>query len=65
VPLPEGGFAVDLTTDVRDLLVLAEREPDRACREFDQLVAAHGRDALARALQRVAGAELEALGLCG
>lgn len=54
---------MDLTTVVRELLMLAEREPDRACREFDRLVLVHGRFALARALQQVAGHELVALGI--
>lgn len=52
----------DLVTVVRSLLTLAERDPDRACREFDRLVVQHGPTAPAQALREVAGAELATLG---
>jgi CRISPR/Cas system-associated protein Csm6 len=52
-----------LTTALARLLVLASDEPDRACAELDLLVAWHGREAMAHALQQVAGTELATLGL--
>jgi CRISPR/Cas system-associated protein Csm6 len=52
----------DQITVIRHLLALAERDPNRACAEFDQLVARYGRTALAHALREVAGNELVSLG---
>lgn len=51
---------MDLSAAVTRLLSLSERDPDGACRAFDELVVRYGRAALAWALQDVAGAELEA-----
>lgn len=52
-----------LTTALARLLALANDDPDRACAELDLLVAWHGREAMAQALQHVAGDELTTLGL--
>lgn len=57
------GEFVDLVAQIRRLLALAERDPERACAEFDLLVTWYGRGALSRALREVAGGELAQLGL--
>lgn len=51
----------ELERTLQSLLGLAERDPDRACAQFDLLVARHGPAPLARALQAVAGDELATL----
>lgn len=48
----------DVERSLERLATLAEHDPDRACTQFDVLVARHGRAALAWALQAVAGNEL-------
>lgn len=57
------GVSMHLTTALARLLALANDDPDRACAELDLLVAWHGREAMAQALQHVAGDELTTLGL--
>lgn len=52
----------ELVAVLRRLLALAERDPERACAQFDVLVAVHGRSASAQALREVAGPELADLG---
>ena len=51
----------ELERTLHGLLELAKRDPDHACAQFDLLAARHGRTALARALQAVAGDELATL----
>lgn len=53
---------MDLVAALQRLLALAECDPERACREFDVLVACFGAHASAQALRAVAGPELDALG---
>jgi hypothetical protein len=49
----------ELVPEVQHLLRVAERDPDSAIARFDVLLAAHGRQALARALVAVAPDELQ------
>lgn len=51
----------DLERSLERLASLAEHDPDRACTQFEALVAWHGHAALARALQGVSGNELATL----
>ena len=49
----------ELVPEVQRLVRIAERDPDSAIARFDVLLAAHGREALAKALFAVAPEELQ------
>lgn len=51
----------DLECRLERLVRMAERDPDRACAQFDVLLVWHGPAPLGRALRVVAGDELATL----
>jgi len=51
----------ELVPEVQHLIRVAEQDPDSAIARFDVLLAAHGKEALAKALVAVAPQELHEL----